>query len=323
MPQWMNQPPAIDYLFHVNSPTVFTYEARCSDADKWYLDQLFLNLGRLQLFDRINNVYSSVIIEELEAEYTSDNWERPWILTLIIYADNVLPIPFVDVTISSTDGSGGEKIQNGDFETGSFAYWNAYYGPTVVAGGHSGYWCVEFPISVPFVNTPFIEQNITPFESYNTSMTLWIMGDLTGGGGGDSCAMAVFTDSGSYIHNIPNINYTSWTQITFLVPNGKTITSVEVWIGCFNIIYIDDVSLIYTPPSENTGTIRINETNYVMTGVPLVIPLFGFYNPISFTPVSGDFVSWTPSGGVSVGNPSINPTTLGVTTSGSLVITFS
>jgi hypothetical protein len=98
MPQWMNQVPTIDYSFCTKSLTTLTYEAKCSDADKWYLDQLFLNCERVPIVDIVNGFYTNAVIKEIASKYTTYNWVRPWITTLTISADEIKSITITLIT---------------------------------------------------------------------------------------------------------------------------------------------------------------------------------------------------------------------------------
>jgi hypothetical protein len=91
LPEWLDQAAIINYGFFNNQLITLTYEVRASDLTKLYLDQLFLNHTRVVLTDDINNINTSVFVQELDESWTADNFKRPWLITLSIITDNIYP----------------------------------------------------------------------------------------------------------------------------------------------------------------------------------------------------------------------------------------
>jgi len=331
MPQWMNQVPTIDYSFYTNSLTTLTYEAKCNDADKWYLDRLFLLGGKLQLYDIINNINSVVVIKEINERYTSDNWERPWIITLTILVDSIYgnggaPVPII--TIISTTNVISEQIVNGTFETGDLTGWIGNHAGVVDSSfPHSGNYCASLSGGNP---SSITQTFLIPIPvSEITSCIFWFKGNFivsppTYSGG---VVYLSYSDGNTYPYWFAlHTGIYPWTQvdITQEVKHYSTysLTKIEFAFsyGCFG--YLDDISLLANVEVEtDIGTVTINNVPYVMSGGPLSISLFG-NNIISFTPISGSFSSWIAGGGASVASSTDNPTTLTLTGNGTLQITY-
>ena len=94
---WLNQAPTtqISYSFYNNRLVKLSYTFRASDEDKYYVDQLLLLHSLISLTDTINNIGNadSVFINEINANWTSDNWLRPWIITISLLTGAIVPIP--------------------------------------------------------------------------------------------------------------------------------------------------------------------------------------------------------------------------------------
>ena len=331
MPQWMNQVPTIDYSFYTNSLTILTYEAKCNDADKWYLDRLFLLGGKLQLYDIINNINSVVVIKEINERYTSDNWERPWIITLTILVDSIYgnggaPIPII--TIISTTNIISEQITNGTFETGDLTGWIGNHAGVVDSSyPHSGDYCASLSGGNPSSITQTFSTPIPVSDII--SCVFWLKGWIYSPNPNyDGLRVYLTFSNGNTIYYVLGGHSTlyPWTKFD-ITPFAKyypnsSLTKIEFAFLYGSYGYLDDISLLANVEVEtDIGTITINNVPYVMVGGPLSIPLFG-NNIISYTPVSGIFSSWIAGGGASVASSTDNPTTLTLTGNGTLQITY-
>lgn len=251
LPEWINQPEAIKEDFYNKMLTVLNYKFRVTDADKWYFDQQFKNHQRMHLQDDVSKITGQVYITKLEADWTSNNWERPWVVTLTLFVSSLNPVPTyktysLDCVVLLCCPT-GEQIINGGFDTGDFTGWEAVGPPQITD--------YDFPHSDPYhlsmtLNYSSIKQTFSapiPVRCI-TSFSLWKKCVFASGEGPIITMTFTYSDNTTDIFNLPATTKYIYEEVNLLpfLNASKSLKSIYIIsssVDFYEYVFIDDVSL--------------------------------------------------------------------------------